>query len=145
MATVNAAKNVDSRRGVSKRGGASLNSQMVPAERTASMQLVKYRDNTSAGGHPVGSWTTKWTGRTGSKHQPPPPRWHQEEDRRHDGVRWPDDRRRGRRDAQQQAENAAEVITGAHAEGDPEKQKWSSGRGLLPVGDSVHAYGPTSS
>ena len=40
-ATVDAAKNVDSRRGVSKRGGASLNSQMVPAERTASMQLVK--------------------------------------------------------------------------------------------------------
>ena len=65
-ATVNAAKNVDSRRGVSKRGGASLNSQMAPAERTASRQLVKYRDNTSAAGHPVGSWTTKWTGRTGS-------------------------------------------------------------------------------
>ena len=66
MAATTARKNVDSRRGVSKRGGASLNSQMVPAARTASMQLVKKSARTSDSGHPVGSWTARWTGSTGS-------------------------------------------------------------------------------
>lgn len=39
---------------------------MMPAESTASEQLVKKRESTSAGGHPVGNCTKKWTGRTGS-------------------------------------------------------------------------------
>ncbi len=60
-------KKTDRRRGVSKRGGASLSNQTVPADNTASVQLVRKRASTIVGGQPVGSSTATWTGNTGSR------------------------------------------------------------------------------
>ena len=61
-----ARKKVESRRGVSKRAGASLSSHTTPAVTIASIQLVAKSARTRLRGQPVGSSTAMCTGNTGS-------------------------------------------------------------------------------
>ena len=144
VAATTAPKNVDRRRGVSKCGW-RVTQRPDGSCRDNRLGAVGQEQGKNQRQRPPGRQLDGDMHRQHrQQHQPPAARRNEQQSRRQDGVWWPDDRRCGRRQPQQQAENAAEVIAGADGQGDGDGFKTWSHRRCFPL-DRCCQPGATSS